>query len=417
MRVSQLLVKCAALSVCASQAFAGGLFTPISLDSASVLPKGVRNARIGGFSTEVTDKYDGYGSIVPLGNGFNKPVTWNKLIDGRPDASERAQLRGALTAEGVDLNSAAGDARGLVNTRITSTVPVFAYGVTEKITLGMGIPVVYSATNVDTGWEARESFNRQIARLQTLGYEGRILALQNDLYNVVSTQIANYGYKPMVNEQQTSMGDVNLGMKAQLYQGKRTALALTSKVIVPTGRTADVDKVVDVAPGDGAFSAGVGIVSDFKLTQKLILTPSAGYLYQFATDKTVRVPRTADESISPDKDYNVNVKRGDIMSTGLALKSQFSETIGAGAGYSFQYKNPDSYQGSRYEPGRYRYLEQDTFQTMHSALISLTGSTVPLFKKKQFAIPLDASISFAHVIEGRNVGKLDVAIFDLAAYF
>lgn len=398
-------------------AFAGGLFTPISSDSASVLPKGVRNLRLGGFTTEVTDRYDGTGTIVPTASGFNKPITYDKLISSRPDPAEQAQLRGALQAEGINLADTAGDAKGLVNARITTTVPVIAYGLTEKITVGLGIPIMYSAVHVDTGWAATQKFNRDMARLQTLGFEGRILALRSDLYNVVATQIAAYGYKPLVNEQHTDIGDANLGMKAQVYSSPLADVAISSKVVIPTGRTPDVDKVVDIAPGDGRVSVGAGVVADLKLASKFTLTPSASYLYQFGANQTIRVPRTGDESISPDKDYNAYVKKGDIMATALTGKYQFVETMTLNLGYSLQYKNPDSYSGEVYSRQRYEYMERDTFQNMQSVLLSYTVSTIPLFKKKLFAIPLDATVAIAHVLDGRNVGKIDSAIFDLAAYF
>ena len=417
MKALALLSKIALISLTASQALAGGIFTPISADSAAVLPKGVRNVRIGGFTTEVTDKFDGYGSIVPTANSFNKAISYDKLISSRPDLSEQAQLRGGLQAEGVNLSDTAGNAEGLVNARITTSVPVIAYGLTEKITLGIGLPIMYSSTHVDTGWAANANFNATLQRLQTLGFEGRILGLKNDLYNVVATQVAAYGYKPMADEQHNDMGDATLGAKMQVMTSPKADVAVSMKAVLPTGRTPDVDKVVDIAPGDGHFSTGVGVVADFKVANKIVITPSASYLYQFAAHQTARIPRTSDESISPDKDFDTKVKKGDIMGTALTGRYQFIETMNVGLGYSFQYKNPDEYQGSAYDSQRYSYLSQDTFQYMHSMLLSFTASTIPLFKKHQFAVPLDATIAFAHVLEGRNVGKLDVAIFDLAAYF
>jgi hypothetical protein len=417
MKVLARISKIALITLTASQAFAGGIFTPISADSAAVLPKGVRNMRLGGFTTQVTDKFDGYGSVVPTANSFNKSVSYDKLISSRPDRAEQAQLRGGLTAEGVNLSDTAGEAQGLVNARITTTVPVLAYGLTDKITLGLGIPIMYSSTHVDTGWAASNGFNSTMARLQTVGFETRIQGLKNDLYNVVATQIAAYGYKPMADEQHTDIGDATLGAKMQIVTSPKVDVAVSMKAVLPTGRTPDVDKVVDIAPGDGHVSTGVGIVADYKLSSKFVLTPSASYLYQFAADHTVRIPRTSDESISPDKDYNTNVKKGDIMGAALNGRYNFVETMTVGLGYSFQYKNPDVYQGSTYDLQRYTYLAQDTFQYMHSVLVSFTASTIPLFKKHQFAVPLDATVAFAHVLDGRNVGALDVAILDIAAYF
>ena len=74
--MNRFLIAFAALSTfAATQAHAGGLFVPFALESAQVLPKGVRNVRVGGFTTEITDKYATGGSIAPLGDSFNKQIT------------------------------------------------------------------------------------------------------------------------------------------------------------------------------------------------------------------------------------------------------------------------------------------------------------------------------------------------------
>jgi hypothetical protein len=418
MKIKKCLLGFAGSAIATATAFAGGgLFAPISIDSAAVMPKGIRNLRIGGFTTEVGQKYDGTGTVVPTANAFNRSITWNELISSRSDASERGLLKGGLEAEGVDLGSSVGDAQGLVNARVTSTIPVLAYGLSEKVTFGAGLPIVYSSTHVDTGWVANEAFQKRLEQLQGSGYEPKILSFKQALQNVISEKITKYGYKDLVSETRTDIGDLNLGFKEQIFKDEHFAVALAQKIVVPTGRTADIDKVVDLAPGDGHFNFGASAVADFYVAKNWTLTPSAGYLYQLETSQAVRVPRIGTESISPDVDRDVRVKRGDIMSTALAVKYQATELITISPAYSLQYKNPDSYMGGRYQPARYGFLEKDTWQNMHTAQLAITGSTIPLFKKKQFPVPLDATFALAHVFAGRNVGLLNVAVFELAAYF
>ncbi len=418
MKFGKLLLGFASAVTATATAFAGGgLFAPISIDSAAVMPKGIRNLRVGGFTTEVGQKYDGTGTVVPTANAFNRAVTWNELISSRSDASERGLLKGGLEAEGVDLGSSVGDAQGLVNARVTSTIPVLAYGISEKVTFGAGLPIIYSRTHVDTGWVANAAFQKRIEQLQNSGYEPKILSFKQALQNVIATKISSYGYQPLQDETHTDVGDLNLGLKEQLYKDERVAFALAQKIVVPTGRTADLDKVVDLAPGDGHFNFGVSAVADIYAAKKWTVTPSASYLYQLETSQAVRVPRIGTESISPDIDRDVRVKRGDIMATALAVKFQATELLTASTAYSLQYKNPDSYMGGRYQPARYGFLERDTWQNMQTVQLAFTGSTIPLFKKQQFPVPLDATIALARVFDGRNVSLLNVAVFELAAYF
>lgn len=395
----------------------GGLFTPISMDSAAVMPKGVRNLRLSGFTTQVTDVYTGSGTVAPTAYAFNKPVTLAKLISSRPDAQERGLLTGGLKAEGYDSSMVVGDSRGLVNARITSEIPVFAYGLTDKTTFGAGIPIVNSYSHVDTGWVANAAFQKMVTTLQGRGYEPKLMQLKSLLQNVVTTQLDGYGYKPIQDEKHTDIGDLNMGLKEQVFKNDDVAVAISQKLVLPTGRMPDVDKVVDLAPGDGHVSFGLSTAADFRAASWLTITPSAGYLYQIESTQAVRVPRTGDELASPDKDPSVRVKRGDIMSTALALKFPIADIVTPAVAYSLQYKNPDSYMGGAFAPERYHYLEVDTWQNMQALQFALTGSTIELFKREKFPVPLEGTLAFAHVLSGANVGVLDVWTAEMAAYF
>jgi len=234
---------------------------------------------------------------------------------------------------------------------------------------------------------------------------------------VVQSQIAAYGYEPLADESRTDIGDLNLGGKMKLFTSDAMGLALGTRVTVPTGRTADINKLVDLAPGDGHVNASLSTLADFNLTPRWVLSTSMSYTYQFTSDAAVRVPLSADSSLSPDIDHDVQVKQGDIMGGGLTAKYFFNDLMFTGVGYALQYKNPDSYEGGQYTPNRYHYLEQDTFQFMQSSQLSLTTSTVPLYRAGVFPVPLDATIAWAHVLDSKNVSMTDIGIIEVAAYF
>ncbi len=401
----------------AAPANAAGLVAPFSLESTAVLPKGIRNFRISGFTAHATDKFEANGAIVPLAHDFNRPVTWNDLIDSRSDERERGFLRGGLKSQGLDLNDAVGDSHGLVNARVTSTVPVFAYGITDRITLGVGVPIIYSRTHVATGWSVSQKGQAQFDALKMSGNGGLLESYAKDLYNVVETKIATYGYKPLRGEEQTEMGDLTVALKILAYKDDRFAFAVSPKVVIPTGREPDLDKVVDLAPGSGVWQTGLTGVLEFDSTNKLSFVGSAGYTYQWASERAYRIPVKSDESISPDIDWNVNRKLGDIMSVSAGTKYRFTETLTGSLGYTLAYKDEDSYKGGRYSAHRYRYLEEDTWQNMQSVLGSLSLSTIPLYRAGKFPVPGDISFALSSMIDGRNVTKTTMAVFELAAYF
>lgn len=395
---------------------ASGLFAPLTVDTAATLPKGVRSFRLSGFETEVDNRYDGYGAMVPLGSNFNKTVTVGQLVAARP-AAEQGLLSSGLKAQGVSMTDTAGTSQGLVNANVSSLVPTVGYGITDRITVGAGIPIIHSATHVDAGWMVSGNFQNQLNSMMVNGLGAKILAVKPLLQNVVQSQLAAYGYEPLADENRTDIGDLNLGAKVKIAKTDLYSVALAPRVSIPTGRTADINKLVDLAPGDGHVNAGIAAVADINLSPRWVLSSSVSYTYQFASDTAVRVPLSYDSTLSPDIDHDVQLKQGDLMGAGLTAKYFLNDLMFAGLGYSIQYKNPDSYEGGQYTPDRYHYLEVDTFQEMQASQLSFTTSTVPLYRAGVFPIPMDATIAWAHVLDSKNVSMTDIGVIEIAAYF
>jgi hypothetical protein len=405
------------LSLTSSIARSATLFTPISMDSAQVLPKGVRNLRVLGFTTQVSMKYDGSSSIVPVGQGFNKTVTTGELLDSQPAGFERDKLKGGLRSYGFGMDEKAGTAYGVVNSRITTTAPTVAYGLTDQLTVAAVVPIFFTHTNVRTGWEVDPAWEAKIGQLGPRGFANKLIAFRDQLQNVVNAKIAGAGYKPLEDRRLTELGDVVLGAKYQFAKGSRYAAAISPRLVLPTGRVADVDRLVDVAPGWGTVNAGLAAVYDYSPKAGVTVTPSVSYLYPFAVKRAARVPVSINETLTPDVDRDVTVKSGDLMSANLAARFQVEEAVTVGAGYSFQYKLADSFEGSAYSAERYSYLSKDTEQRLHAAQFSLTYSSIPAFRKKQVALPIEATLGLSNVIAGTNVNKASLVSFDLAAFF
>lgn len=415
----EMAASCAAFlatGLVSANAFCGGLFAPFSMESAGVLPKGVRSFRVSGFTTEIGDKYNDFGQLEILGKGFNKKITWGELIDSEPAGFDRGQFKGGLEAMGYHMDDVVGDARGIANSRLTATVPVLAYGLTEKLTLGVAVPIVYSNVNVSTGWGADPAFQERLDELSR-GYFNKVLSYEQKLQNVVATKLAGYGYKPLENEQHTELGDVTMAMKYQLLKDVSYAWSVGTKLVVPTGRAADIDKLIDVAPGDGQWDAGLSTAFDYVPTGRVTLTAAAAYTYQMPVTRAKRVPRSADETATPDVDSYVREKQGNTMGASLGGRYKVHELWSVGGAYGFHYKERDSYRGGTFAPERYEFLANDTEQVLQVGQIGLTYTTVPLFMKKRFDLPLEASVNFSQVLSGRNVNNANLASFEVAAFF
>lgn len=413
---AELLVSAFAIVVLPLAAHAGGLSAPFSLDSAKVLPKGIRSFRIEGFSSSVTNRYDGNGSIVSLGSAFNKPVTYNDLEKSLAPTADNAVTIGGVNSS-VSPGDTAGQALGVVNAQVTTTVPVFAYGVSDKLTVGLGVPILYANTSVSVGWDSNATTQALIDKFRQSGAEYKVQALRTRLMNAVATRVSDYGYQPLAGESHTDFGDTSLVAKYQVLKTPDWMVAVAPRVVLPTGRTPDIDKVVDIAPGDGLWDIGAGSVVEYTPTARFSASYSAYYMYQVPMTRAFRVPLDSSETISPNVDNGVNLKRGDMMGTTLAAHYQVHPLITLGTAYGLQYKAADAYSGSIYSQDRYNLLSIDSEQVMQTAQVGVSLSTVSLYQAGKFEVPFDVNVGYTAMVAGRNVNKLDLATLELVSFF
>ena len=407
-------LACAAVPLSAS---ASGLIAPFSLESAQVMPKGVRSLRMVGLTTEISDRFDGGGNIVSLASDLNRGVTVSDILKTQPAGFDREQLEGGLAAMGLTQDQLIGVTLGAANARVTNSAPTLVYGLTEKITVAVAVPIVYSNLNMSSGWVANSTMQGLVDQASKEGMYGKIASFQTKLQNVVATKLQALGYEPLHSETHTDLGDILLVSKFQVLKKDRFAVSVSPRVSLPTGRQVDPNKVVDLAPGDGQWDLGVTTAADFIYSNRLTLTAAAGYTYQFASTKTKRIPNSWDESLSSDVDTGVTQKFGDTMGSSLALRFLVAQGWTLGTAYSYQYKLPDAYSGTKYSGERYGYLAHDSQQRLQAAQASVSYTTLPLFLAKKFPMPLEATLSFSGILAAQNTALANFTNLELVSFF
>lgn len=397
---------------------AGNLSAPFNFESASVLPKGVRNVSFQGFTTEAFTKYNTEGNGEALGKALNKQLTWTDIINGQDSVFQQQSIQALLLDLGKDLNEVVGETSGVVNARATVSVPVLAYGVTSKWTLAVAVPVVYSSTNVDTGFIGNQVLENFVgSELVAQGLARQAEAAASKFVNLVNQKAVGNGYQPISSESNTRIGDIKLVNKLQILKNEKLSVALKQDVSFPTGTPSDPHKVVDVGSGDAQWDLGAGAVVDYSLTSSFGLTAHAGYTAQLPYYVTRHLPKSMDDSLSADVDENIYLDMGDIFALGLGAKYTLFTVWTVSAAYTFQAKGADTYIGEVYEPFRYEIMEFDTHQRMHSGQIGLDFSTIPLFQQKRFAVPLQAGLGYTWVLSGENVSADSVIGFRASVFF
>ncbi len=405
------------LLLISSMAQSATLFAPFTLDSTEVLPKGIRNLTIASFTTDISDAKNGWSNDKPVGDAFNKAVLWDDLVNAQKAGYERNSLQGYVQSKGYKMTDIVGTATGVVDIRITATVPVLAYGISENFTLAMVVPILYSKLNVSTGWNANQDFNQAIAKFAADGKNYRILQNKEKLMNVVASDVASKGYSSLENETRSGLGDITIAGKYRVFKTDDYALAIVPKVILPTGETADVNKLIDVAPGAGVWDIGISAIQSYQFNGRFSLVQSAGFTKQLPMYRAKRIPFDPTMTSSPDIDESTRVQLGDIFSGQVGPKYKLTSLLTLGGALAYQYKAPDVYAGDQFDPSHYEWMSINTEQVMFSGQMGVNFSTVPLYKAQSFAVPLEVSLSYANVFSGRNVNTTELYSAALALFF
>lgn len=401
-----------------SYSFGIGLVSPYSVGTTTTLPKGVRNVMISGITAQYGNRFNDLGVSDAMAGPFNQTLTYGRLLHGEKNQKLVDDVEAALLAKGISLDTPAGDSKASIISRATVTSPVIAYGITDKWSVAVTVPIVYTNISVATGFIARpqlvgvlNDFNNKSAN-KTKDVEAKL----ND---VISTEINSKGYEPLVNQESTEVGDLSIFSRVNVHQGRNLSITLGQFITAPTGRQFSVNKVIDPAPGDGQWDFGTSATFNYKLAgDKMILFSETQARWQFAHRRAMRIPIDTVERLSSDIDYNTYRKLGDIYQTSLGSIFQITNWIGAAMGYQVGYKEKDIYRGDAIADfKRYDALSFETEQFMQAGIWQFNVSSLQAFKANKFPLPFTWSVNFSRTFQGRNIRTDDMWSTNLAVFF
>jgi hypothetical protein len=406
------------IALVATRVIANPIQTPFILPTAKVLPVGVRNLSYKGAIVNASRKFDETGQNVVLADPFFQPLSFQKILEGEADPAQRGLIEDTMNALGASLDESFGNTTGQVNAKVNAHVPVFAWGITKRITVAAVIPVIKSSVNIDTGVIQQNAalHQKMIADIQSKGASSKVVEFIDKMNQPVTEKLAEYNYSPLRNENKTELGDIRLISKFQAMSNELNRLTFTGALTVPTGKDQDVNKAVDIISGDGQTDIAVGADYDYLLNEKFTLTLGTLYTIQLPDQNAERIPTRVDSKLSIDIDPNTERNLGDIWMAAAAASYAY-KGIQAAIGYNFQVRQRDQYSGNQFSQGRYYWLGEDTKQKMHAGLASLGYNTIHLFKQKKFPVPLAIALTHTRILGGENVVNDSLYALDMSLFF
>lgn len=399
---------------------AGNLSAPLGLPSAATLPKGVRNINYKGLVSGPSSKYNNAGSSVGLGDSLNTDLTFQNIINGTKSYIDKGTMKYAMEQIEATPEDSLGQTEGVVNVEANVHVPIFAWGVTENWTAAVAVPIMKTSVNVDTAFSSPQDqalYNKLLSELEKAS-PGKFRELQEKLADPIGFKLNELGYDPLVDEQETKLGDIKIVNKYKFFEDVRNRSVAGVALTLPTGRKERVNKAADLPGGDGQTDLGFSLNHDFMLNGRWTLSTGLEYTWQMRDSDYIskRIPFTPTSKLSDDIDSRVIRELGDIASASFSAKYK-REGATLAAAYTVSHKGRDQYTGHGFSQERYEFLEADTEQAMQALTGVVSYDTISLYRQKKFPAPLLMSVTHSRVLSGKNVVNDPITVFDLSLFF
>lgn len=395
-----------------------------ALEDSLTLPKGVRaGILIQGQVFGVEQKFSDEGKLWGLQGRFSKKINAKFLEE---QLAEFRRLQNVLfnhfpknydIGEDIDLGNLEISGRP----RLDVFAPVFAYGITENWSVGIGLPIVHLQADLNI----RTSGTNNVSKVKEKVFSEGVLSQElnqafdrleqvdivQEFYNMVSRK----SFKPLRQVDEWVLGDFQIQSRWKYYSYSNWSFALKNHFNFATGPEDDPDDLLDV-PIFHRNSIEVMQVNDYQINQKFKTAFSFGYKWQIADHISKRVPKSNTDYL-PDKERTETLRRdlGDTIKWEWNIRYAINSSWGLALAYLGENKQQDIYQGSRgYD---YSVLSYNTDQKSTKVEFQISFNTVKGFLKKKFELPFFVAYRYSDFLTGRNIERQNFHTLNMGMAF
>lgn len=377
-----------------------------ALDSAEVLPRGVNSPalRFGNISG-ISDNYSTGGGLVSLHDAKSIELDQAYMIKQNPAAASLPF--GNLSMGTIHIDS---------QPNIQYTAIVHAWGLTDRWTLGFGLPALHYKNSVSAWHEAGNIAEARQASAGMPAVQAELARLERlDVMGQFGSELRSKGYR-LESKDETLWGDLQIVSMYQLLKKGLTSAVHKLILNLPTGKKADPS---DLAALDlfGRTSVENQLVGAYQFARGWSLNARGGVTVFLPDRVEKRVPLN-DDDVLPDQAGQEAVNRNWNLGGSLAgsLNYDFTSALSAGAGWEMALKGTEKYTGSSSNRS-YESLARNTDTQAQLARLGLSYSTVSAYRAKRTAVPLIASLNLADTFAGRNTPRQTVSEFSLTLFY
>jgi hypothetical protein len=290
--------------------------------------------------------------------------------------------------------------------------PVYARGLTDSWTLGVGIPVIQYTNEV----KMTQSLSNVDYYNQFRGLSPDLdAALDTDLRAATQNVLTQKGYDPIENRSESFIGDIQVVSLWKIFDRGDAKLIHQATLGLPTGPEYNPDDLL--ALNTFHKTSLDNLIGYSKIMGPLAtISPYFNMRYVFPESITVRVP-TNEEDVLPDQSQKDGVTRQEGMTYEIGTKLDFAITDSflVGTDYRVGQKDADKYSGSA--KGDTSVLAKNSKSMWHKVSLHLNYSTVKSYLKKQSLLPMSITVMAYDTVMGKNVERRTGQEISLALFF
>lgn len=292
----------------------------------------------------------------------------------------------------------------------------YAYGVTDKLSIGFHLPYYWIKNNVDTGLDtasANVGLNPGSGECCVpIGAGGTPLS-EDDVQQLI---VDEYGFSRIDDWEREGIADIEIGAKYRFFLERDSALAMTGGFRFAIGYEDDADKLDDVAWSYGHDALLLRLHYDYLLSnlwKKMPgrmhdLAPNAGDLvlnltlrvdYMLPDERTMRFGATPEQIFTNDRE-RVERDLGDIYNLEATVSYHATDAWAYAFTYTYTAKSKDDIDGDK--GFNYTSLEADTDSSHHIYILEASYSTLAAYRRQQSAAPLNFSVAYRDRFRGKG---------------
>ena len=296
---------------------------------------------------------------------------------------------------------------------ISYFAPVLAYGLTDRWTIGVGLPIVSMYGNVTTeveGVNTAGSILREVTPFtggrEDFQYKELIKNLKEltDLKKKFDETLRERGYKTFDDSRFQGIGDLQIFSFYNYFNRPPWDFTLMTTINLPTGPKDDPDNLIDF-PNFAQTGIELKTRHQFQVSDHLTLGSTLGYYYLMPDRLVKRVPEHEDDLL-PDEDRKEFLYRnlGDEVSVETFGIFNAMKFLSFDVSLTLFLKGSDYYLGDRlgYD---YSLLSDNTKGHWIEGKVGINFSSIPWFKSGKFPLPLIFRYSYSDILYGHNTHR------------